>query len=140
MSEGTDSTFLSDFDQFYGLLPPEMTVIVRAYSDDSDDRLLAEIQPRFIVMYEPSHEFIRRIEVSVLGNISIRLRMLIFFKVYKSSNPGLGVRVYFMLYNTSCEEHKYLAGLRKEKDSFERLIRERGVGLSQRFLVAWHAC
>lgn len=34
-----------------------------------------------------------------------------------------------MLYQTSCEEHKYLAGLRKEKDSFENLIKERGVSL-----------
>ncbi|KZV76813.1 hypothetical protein PENSPDRAFT_645911 [Peniophora sp. CONT] len=103
-----ESAFLSDFDQFYGLVPPQMTVLVRAYSDDSDDRLLAELEPRFVVMYEPSHEFIRRIEV------------------YKSSHSGLGVRVYFMLYQSSCEEHKYLAGLRKEKDSFESLIRERG--------------
>ena len=43
-------------------------------------------------------------------------------QVYKSSNPGLGVRVYFMLYQTSCEEHKYLAGLRREKEAFEKLI------------------
>ena len=39
----------------------------------------------------------------------------------------MGVRVYFMVYQLSCEEHKYLAGLRREKDSFERLIKERGV-------------
>jgi DNA excision repair protein ERCC-4 len=48
-------------------------------------------------------------------------------QVYKASNPGLGVRVYFMIYQMTAEEHKYLASLRKEKDSFERLIRERGV-------------
>ncbi|KAI0321403.1 hypothetical protein OF83DRAFT_1168456 [Amylostereum chailletii] len=100
--------FQSEFDTFYGLVPPEMTVLVRAYSDDSDDRMLAEIQPRFIVMFEPNQDFVRRVEV------------------YKSSNPGLGVRVYFMLYQMSCEEHKYLAGLRREKESFERLIKERG--------------
>lgn len=35
--------------------------------------------------------------------------------------------MYFMVYQTSCEEHKYLAGIRREKDSFERLIKERGV-------------
>lgn len=35
--------------------------------------------------------------------------------------------MYFMVYHLSCEEHKYLAGLRREKESFERLIRERGV-------------
>lgn len=59
----SESAFLTEFDQFYGLVPPQMTVLVRAYSDDSDDRLLAELEPRFVVMYEPSHEFIRRIEV-----------------------------------------------------------------------------
>ncbi|KIK91445.1 hypothetical protein PAXRUDRAFT_830849 [Paxillus rubicundulus Ve08.2h10] len=97
-----------DFDTRYGLLAPQQTVVVRAYSDDSDDQVLAEIQPKFIVMLEPSLEFVRRIEV------------------YRNSNPGLGVRVYFMVYQLSCEEHKYLAGLRREKESFERLIKERG--------------
>ena len=32
-----------------------------------------------------------------------------------------------MVYGNSCEEHKYLAGIRKEKDAFQRLIKERGV-------------
>ncbi|KAF8841402.1 hypothetical protein BDN67DRAFT_928573, partial [Paxillus ammoniavirescens] len=90
-----------DFDTQYGLLAPQQTIVVRAYSDDSDDQVLAEIQPKFIVMFEPSLEFVRRIEV------------------YRNSNPGLGVRVYFMVYQLSCEEHKYLAGLRREKESFE---------------------
>ncbi|KAJ7088830.1 hypothetical protein B0H15DRAFT_840898 [Mycena belliarum] len=100
--------FENEFDSNYGLLAPQQTVLVRPYSDDTDDRMLAEIQPRFIVMYEPNMEFIRRIEV------------------YRSSNPGLSVRVYHMIYGNSCEEHKYLAGIRKEKDSFQRLIKERG--------------
>lgn len=47
----------------YGLLSPEETLIIRAYSDDSDDRTLAELQPKFIVMFEPCMEFARRIEV-----------------------------------------------------------------------------
>ncbi|KAG5637597.1 hypothetical protein H0H81_003988 [Sphagnurus paluster] len=100
--------FENEFDTHYGLLAPEQTVLLRAYSDDSDDRMLAEIQPKFIVMFEPNMEFIRRIEV------------------YKSSNPGMAVRVYHMVYGNSCEEQKYLAGIRKEKESFERLIKERG--------------
>ncbi|KAH9846206.1 hypothetical protein C2E23DRAFT_853988 [Lenzites betulinus] len=97
-----------DFDAHYGLLAPEQTVLVRAYADDTDDQVLQEVKPRFIIMYEPNLEFIRRIEV------------------YRNSNPGLGVRVYFMMYKMSCEEGKYLTGLRREKESFERLIRERG--------------
>lgn len=60
-------------------------------------------------MYEPNLEFVRRVEV------------------YKKSFPGLGVRVYLLVYNLSCEEAKYLAGVRKEKDSFEKIIKERGV-------------
>ncbi|KAI0644351.1 hypothetical protein C8Q79DRAFT_141818 [Trametes meyenii] len=101
-------TMDDDFDAHYGLLAPAQTVLVRPYSDDTDDQVLQEIKPRFIVMYEPNLEFIRRIEV------------------YRNSNAGLGVRVYFMMYKLSCEEGKYLTGLRREKESFERLIRERG--------------
>jgi DNA excision repair protein ERCC-4 len=59
-------TLEDEFDAHYGLLAPEQTVLVRAYSDDSDDRMLAEIQPKFIVMFEPNMEFIRRIEVGLL--------------------------------------------------------------------------
>lgn len=56
----------NQFDENFGLLTPEETVLIRAYSDDSDDRVLSEINPRFIVMFEPNMEFIRRIEVSKL--------------------------------------------------------------------------
>ena len=49
--------------EYYGIIPAEEFVLIRTYSDDTDDILLAELKPRFIVMYEPHHEFIRRIEV-----------------------------------------------------------------------------
>lgn len=52
-----------DFDTNYGLVRPEETVIVRAYSDDSDDMMLMELRPRFVVMFDPSLEFLRRMEV-----------------------------------------------------------------------------
>ena len=48
-------------DVHYGLLPPEEIVLIRAYSDDSDDRMLAEIEPKYIVRFTYN---IRRIEVS----------------------------------------------------------------------------
>ncbi|KAF8639006.1 hypothetical protein AX17_001785 [Amanita inopinata Kibby_2008] len=109
--EAASGELSDEFDTNYGLLAPEEAVVIRAYSDDSDDRLLAELQPKFVVMFEPCMEFVRRIEV------------------YRSSHPGLGVRVYHMVYHDSCEEHKYLAGIRKEKESFERLIKERATML-----------
>ncbi|KIO31852.1 hypothetical protein M407DRAFT_217107 [Tulasnella calospora MUT 4182] len=96
------------FDDDYGLLTPEQIVAVRVYGDDGDDGILQEMRPRYIIVYDPNQDFIRRIEV------------------YRSSNPGLAVRVYFMAYHLTSEEHKYLAGQRREKDAFERLIKERG--------------
>ena len=42
----------------FGLLSPEQTVVVRAYGDDGDDSVLAEVQPRFIVMFEPNQDFV----------------------------------------------------------------------------------
>jgi len=60
-------TLAHDFDDNYGLLPPEQTILVRAYSDDTDDRVLDEIKPKFIVMFEPDMDFVRRIEVSLIG-------------------------------------------------------------------------
>jgi len=67
LNNGIDLTILTqaDFETAYGLLPAEQTIVIRAYSDDTDDRLLADIQPRFVVMFEPCVEFIRRIEVSI---------------------------------------------------------------------------
>ena len=47
--------------------------------------------------------------------------------MYRGLSPGLAVRVYFMLYEKSAEEVKYLTAIRKEKDAFEKLIKERGV-------------
>ena len=35
---------------------------------------------------------------------------------------------YFMIYANSAEEQKYLSSIRRERESFERLIRERSVG------------
>lgn len=59
----------SEFDVHYGLLAPEETVIVRAYSDDTDDQILQEIKPKFIVMFEPDMDFVRRIEVGATCSV-----------------------------------------------------------------------
>jgi hypothetical protein len=48
-------------------------------------------------------------------------------QVYRGSNPGLALRLYLLLHRETSEEHKYLAGVRREKDAFERLIKEHAV-------------
>ncbi|KAK9453708.1 hypothetical protein V1511DRAFT_482576 [Dipodascopsis uninucleata] len=78
------------------------------YDGDMDDFVLEEQMPRYIIMYEPDPAFARRIEV------------------YRSTNPDRELKVYFMYYGGSIEEQRYLSAVRREKDAFSKLIRERG--------------
>jgi DNA excision repair protein ERCC-4 len=99
---------LDDMDEFYELYEMKDVIVVHPYDGDMDDHLLEEIKPRYVIMYEPDAAFIRRIEV------------------YRSSHANRQVRVYFMYYGGSVEEQRYLSAVRREKDSFAKLIRERG--------------
>ncbi|EME48529.1 hypothetical protein DOTSEDRAFT_162102 [Dothistroma septosporum NZE10] len=99
---------LDDMEDYYELYDMKDLVLIHPYDGDMDDHLLEEIKPRYVIMYEPDAAFIRRIEV------------------YRSSHGNRQVRVYFMYYGGSVEEQKYLSTVRREKDAFAKLIRERG--------------
>lgn len=47
-------------------------------------------------------------------------------KVYRASHPNRFLKVFFLYYANSVEEQRYLSAVRKEKDAFTRLIREKG--------------
>jgi len=98
---------LDDMDDYFQLYDMQDLVVVHAYDGDQDEHVLEEVKPRYIVMYEPDASFIRRVEV------------------YRSSHNDRNVRVYFMYYGGSVEEQRYLASVRREKDAFTKLIKER---------------
>lgn len=98
---------LEDMDDYFELYEMQDLVVVHAYDGDQDEHVLEEVKPRYIIMYEPDAAFIRRIEV------------------YRSSHNDRNVRVYFMFYGGSVEEQRYLATVRREKDAFTKLIKER---------------
>jgi DNA excision repair protein ERCC-4 len=75
-----------DFDAHYGLLAPAQTVLVRAAADDGDDRLLHELRPRFIVLFEPVLESVRRIEVR-LACMPFGLRVLMLGRFTGARTP-----------------------------------------------------
>ncbi|KAG0345703.1 hypothetical protein BG005_001192 [Podila minutissima] len=100
---------LTDDGDYFGLVEPSSLVVVRTYSGESDAKLLENIKPRFIIMYDPDPMFVRCIEV------------------YKACNPGKQVRVYFTVYDNSVEEQLYLSALRREKDAFTKLIKDKSV-------------
>ncbi|KAG2226446.1 hypothetical protein INT45_000614 [Circinella minor] len=93
----------------FNLVSPGSIISVQTYDNDVDEELLEDLQPRFIIMYDPNPAFIRRVEV------------------YRAMHPELDVRVYFMIYENSVEEQNYLSLIRKEKEAFERLIREKSI-------------
>ena len=100
---------LDDMEDYFELYEMNDLVIVHPYDGDQDEHVLEEVKPRYVIMYEPDAAFIRRVEV------------------YRSSHTDRNVKVYFMYYGRSVEEQRYLSAVRKEKDAFTRLIREKGV-------------
>ena len=98
---------LEDMDDHYQLYDMQDLLIIHAYDGDQDEHVLEEVKPRYIIMYEPDASFIRRVEV------------------YRSSHNDRNVRAYFMYYGGSVEEQKYLSSVRREKDAFTKLIKER---------------
>ena len=103
---------LHNMEEYFELYEMKDLVLVHPYDGDMDEHVLEEIKPRYIIMYEPDPAFIRRIEV------------------YRSSHTDRNVRAYFMYYGGSVEEQRYLSAVRREKDAFTRLIKERGVMVS----------
>ncbi|KAI9817500.1 MAG: hypothetical protein M1827_001110 [Pycnora praestabilis] len=99
---------LENMEEYFEMYEMNDAVIVHPYDGDMDEHVLEEIKPRYVIMYEPDAAFIRRVEV------------------YRSSHNDRNVRVYFMYYGGSVEEQRYLSAVRKEKDAFTRLIREKG--------------
>ncbi|KAK4690424.1 DNA excision repair protein ERCC-4, partial [Lecanoromycetidae sp. Uapishka_2] len=99
---------LDDMEDYFELYEMNDLVVVHPYDGDMDEHVLEEVRPRYVIMYEPDAAFIRRIEV------------------YRSSHDDRNVRVYFMYYGGSVEERRYLSAVRREKDAFTRLIKEKG--------------
>lgn len=98
---------LENMDDWYQMYDMQDLVVMHAYDDDQDEHVLEELRPKYIIMYEPDASFIRRVEV------------------YRSSHNDRNVRVYFLYYGGSVEEQRYLAAVRREKDAFTKLIKER---------------
>ncbi|KAK2626668.1 hypothetical protein QTJ16_003843 [Diplocarpon rosae] len=98
---------LDDMEDYYQLYDTQDLVVIHAYDGDMDEHVLEEVKPRYIVMYEPDTSFVRRVEV------------------YRSSHNDRNVRVYFLYYGGSVEEQRYLSSVRREKDAFTKLIKEK---------------
>lgn len=97
---------MDEFEQYFGLLEPPHVVV---HSLASKQRVLEELKPKFVVIFDPDISFFRQLEV------------------YKAENPGLPLRVYWLWYANSVEEKMYLAAVEKENRAFQSLIDQKEV-------------
>lgn len=88
-------------------------ITIQCYEDDTNEQTLQDTEPRFIIMFDPNPAFVRQIEV------------------YRAMHPSIQIRVYFILYENSVEEQNYLSLIRKEKESFEKLIHEKSASITE---------
>ncbi|KAJ3367573.1 DNA repair endonuclease XPF [Allomyces arbusculus] len=84
----------------------DLDISIRVMGSALDESLIPTAQPDYIVMYDPDPGFIRRIEM------------------YHAQHPQLELRTYFLSYKDSVEEQTYLARIRREKEAFERVIKQ----------------
>lgn len=69
--------------------------------------ILDQVNPNFVVAYDPEPAIVREVEA------------------HKARRPGEAVRLYFMMYQESVERQRYMSSIKREKDAFEQLIREK---------------
>ncbi|KAG8513463.1 DNA repair endonuclease XPF, partial [Galemys pyrenaicus] len=94
-------------DSAYGILKEPLTILhpLLGCSDPyALTRVLHEVEPRYVVLYDAELTFVRQLEI------------------YRASRPGRPLR---QVTTRSTEEQRYLTALRKEKEAFEKLIREK---------------
>lgn len=96
--------FIFNTDQIEILAGPQ--VLIHPL-EGANRHLLRDLRPTYVIVYDADMKFTREIEM------------------YKASNPGMPLRVYFLTYENSVEEQRYLSSVRKEKEAFERLIHQK---------------
>lgn len=90
------------------LMDRSSLVFIHPYDSQRYESVLRELMPSYVVMYEPDVSFIREVEV------------------YRATHAdSLFCKVYTLYYGESVEEQQLLAEIRKEKDAFSKLVREK---------------
>lgn len=89
-------------------------IVIETYNELTNELLLQELCPSYVIMYEPDLSFIRRVEV------------------FQALNAATPAKTYFMYYGTSVEEQTHLLKIKKEKQAFTKLIKEKAA-LSKHF-------
>ncbi|KAI9591455.1 hypothetical protein BDF19DRAFT_455072 [Syncephalis fuscata] len=106
ISTNTALTPSDVLDDTVTLTDDDHLLVIRPVTGSADAQLLKDLQPRHIILYDPIPVLVRQVEI------------------YQALYPEKAASVYFMLYENSVEEQRYLSDIRREKLAFEKLIHE----------------
>nr|CAD7202391.1 unnamed protein product [Timema douglasi] len=108
---------------------PPMIVIhtFKKYGDPlALSRTLREVRPRFVLMYDADMAAVRRLEVGTRRNLLFyTMKRQLNSSVYQSEHSEFQFQVFFLMYGGSVEEQAYLTSLRREKEAFDYLIKQK---------------
>jgi DNA excision repair protein ERCC-4 len=68
-------------------------------------RIISELKPRYVIMYDSEIGTVRQLEV------------------FQAENPDFKIKVYFMMFGKSVEEQAYLSTLRREKEAMTQWVK-----------------
>ena len=71
--------------------------------------ILHEVEPSFVIMYDANPTLTRQLEL------------------YAAARPNKVIRVYFLVYEGSVEERRYLDDVERERSAFQRLIEHKSL-------------
>ena len=104
----TSENSIKDSEQTLSLLESPVTIIQSMHIGQfALYKFINELKPRYVVLYDVQVSAVRQLEV------------------FQASNPDHKLKAYIMIYGNSTEEQAYLTSLRKEKEAFEKLIKEK---------------
>lgn len=95
---------ISDTEIEISLFEPESSIIILTHNNANQQYdFMSDINPEYVILYDPDVALVRSIES------------------YQSTIDTI-IKIYFLVYEGSIEEHKYVGLLHKEKKAFENLI------------------
>ncbi|KAL6931534.1 hypothetical protein ACO0R3_002999 [Hanseniaspora guilliermondii] len=88
-----------------GFLRPNDSILVCKYGSEESQNVLNTLQPRYVILYEPNLEFIRKLDL------------------YKQIHRN--TKIFMLYYRDTIEEQNHLTQLKREKKAFVKLLKEK---------------
>ena len=119
--EAADAITLEGNMQFAGLdaevkdLEDLHVVILTTSELEQHSDFLTDYSPSRVILFDPDVSTVRTLELHQAELNQCQ-------KPFSSAGGGTAMKIYFLMYKGSVEEHRYVAALDREKRSFEKLI------------------